>query len=145
MKVTAFRTLSQPWKWRNGWYFNSIQSAGWSLKLSITYRWSMLSMISFALASLWVRMRYSLTHAMMWSLKLPLMTWWSKSGNKRSWISAHGKCCMNGWYAIRDRSNFSMHVTYFDIGMDTKFFPENTWIETFNQESCLLMWLPTWS
>ena len=116
-----------------------------TMKLSITYRRSMSSMISFALASPWVRMRYSLTHITMWSLKVPLMTWWSKSGDKSSWICARGKYCVNGWYAIRDRSNLSMHVTYFDISTDTKFFPENTWIKTFDQESCLLMWPPTWS
>lgn len=115
-----------------------------TIKLSITYWRSMSSMISFTLAFPWVRMRYSLTHVMIWSLKVPLMTWWSKSGDKSSWISAHGKYCVNGWYTIRDRSNLSMHVTYFDISTDTKFFPENTWIKTFDQESCL-MWPPTWS
>ena len=57
----------------------------------------MSSRISFARALPWVMTRYSPTHVTRWSLKVPLMTWWSKSGASNSWISALGKPFVNGW------------------------------------------------
>ena len=43
------------------------------------------------------RIRYSSIHDMRWSLKTPLMSWWSISGVISSWISARGKPWVNGW------------------------------------------------
>jgi len=40
--------------------------------------------------------RYCSTHSMRWFLNIPLMTWWSKSGEISWWMLAWGKFAVNG-------------------------------------------------
>jgi hypothetical protein len=40
--------------------------------------------------------KYSFTHIMIWSLKVPLITWWRRSSDNNSWILVRGKLEVNG-------------------------------------------------
>ena len=59
------------------------------------YCWSISSIIALALTSPCSSYRYSFTHMTKWSLNVPLITWWSKSGVRRSWMSAQGNPWVN--------------------------------------------------
>ena len=45
--------------------------------------------------------RYSWTQVMRWSLKVPVIAWWRRSGESNLWIFARGKLAVNGceWFS----------------------------------------------
>ena len=49
-----------------------------------THRRSISASISFACVFPWTFSRYSVTHSTRWSLNVPLMTWWRRSGDRSS-------------------------------------------------------------
>ena len=62
----------------------------------------MSAMISRPQASPCSSNKYSFTHITMWSLNVPLITWWRRSGDNSSWISARGKSEVNGCNSISE-------------------------------------------
>lgn len=98
LKITTFwkpsqsrerRSCSNPTKWIM-WATDS------DLLIQINYLRSMSSIISCDFASPCTIYKYSLTQATIWSLKVPLMTWCRRSGERSSWMSARGKFCVKG-------------------------------------------------
>lgn len=90
----------------------------------ITNHLSMSSMIAFTRASPCSSYRYSFTDITKWSLKVPLMTWWSKSGVRSSWISAQANPCVQGfkggqikldylWYRLTTIS--ALHLQIYEL------------------------------
>ena len=113
----------------------------------MTYRWSISSMISFAVPSLCVKIRYSLTQVTIWSLNVPLITWCGRSSDKSSWMSAQGKYGVKGWFIRQSQQQVALDKcnAHFDISSNTKLLPQNTGIKTFDQHFCFLVWSSTWS
>ena len=63
------------------------------------------------------------------------MSWWSKSGDKRVWMSARGKPWVNCWHYKFEKIIFKWKKkTYNNITPDSIPFPNNTWIEAFDNE-----------
>ena len=60
----------------------------------------MSSRISNAAFFLCVTYRYFMIHSTRWSLKTPLISWWSRSGASNSWMSARGNECVNGYTVL---------------------------------------------
>ena len=77
---------------------------------------SISSKIWFAQASPCSSTRYSPTHSTKWSLKVPLISWWSMSGDMISWMSACRTLWVNGW-----RGQYqSQHPNYWALYTLTK-------------------------
>ena len=98
LKISAIWKAANPWIHWNSRY--SILSQQLSLTLCQMLYMHLRSM-SWIISSPWAfpcwRIKYSSTHDTRWSLKTPLMSWWSISGVISSWISACGKPWVNGW------------------------------------------------
>ena len=71
---------------------------------------------------------YSVTHVTMWSLNVPLITWWRRSGDKSSWISARGNPYVKGCgynFNSRFRKNKETHhyIGNYSIVIPKRVFP----------------------
>ena len=73
--------------------------------LGQSYHLSMSSRIWFAHACPCVFMMYLPTQETRWSLKVPLISWWSKSGAINWWISARGKSFVNDYASDASQSD----------------------------------------
>ena len=91
---------------------------------------SISSSIKDPLTRLCVSLRYSSTHVMRWSLNVPLMTWWRRSGERSSYISARGKLVVKGW------SSYGQ-----DVGEDRQWLVTHleTRDETIVEPQCILI------
>lgn len=58
----------------------------------------MSSIIASAIAFGLCKVMYFCTHSTKWSLNVPLISWWSRSGANSSWISARLKSFVKGCY-----------------------------------------------
>lgn len=75
----------------NNWFkWSKSQYLRWA------HRWSISSIMASAAVVPCTCLRYSPIHSTRWSLNVPLISWWSKSGAISSWMSARGKECVNG-------------------------------------------------
>jgi len=89
--------------------------------------------------------RYWLTHITIWSLNVPLMTWWSKSGVKSSWMSARGKPCVNGYKSLLQNVNPKYEwVSHNNVRTNSKIAPKCSWIPSADEKVGLFMSLPAW-
>ena len=70
----------------------------------------MSAMIMSTWHSPWVTTRYLPTHVTRWSLKLPLRSWWRRSGAIRSWMSVQGKWTVKGYIVSVSASLHHIHV-----------------------------------
>ena len=92
-----------------------------------SYRRSISSNISFAHASPCSSTKYSPIHITRWSLKVPLMTWWRRSGVRISWMSALGKWNVKGYIFFSEWDGVKKELEekiYNHIVIDTKLIPE---------------------
>ena len=64
------------------------------------------------------KMRYSLIQATKWSLKVPLISWCSKSGVRSSWMSARGNSNVKGCKVVKGRPELN-NLSYRKIGRRT--------------------------
>ena len=70
------------------------------------------------------------------------MTWWRKSDDRSSWMSAWGKNTIKGCCTIRLQTNSPWHiVTHGNVSTYSKFLPKYTRIDAFNKKLGLLMGL----
>ena len=84
--------------------------------------------IFFASAGGLTALIYSVTHVTMWSLNVPLITWWRRSGDKSSWISARGNPYVKGCgynFNSKFRKNKETHhyIRNYSIVIPKRVFP----------------------
>lgn len=89
-----------------------------------THRRSISWIISRPRASPCSSIKYSLTHDTRWSLKVPLMTWWSKSGHNSMWMSARGNSHVNGYHTVRIRTGVLKYSAHHHITSYPKIIPQ---------------------
>ena len=90
LKPSTFFESAQPCKWR-GCSNTTAEVRTRSSQEKNSYRLSMSTQISFERASPCSNKRYSSIQVTKWSLNVPLMSWWRRSGARSSWMSAQGK------------------------------------------------------
>lgn len=76
--------------------------------------------------------RYSSTQDTRWSLNPPFITWWRRSGDNSSWISARGKSFVKGWNESQPSIDQKQIITYNNISNNTVVIPQYCRIEWTN-------------
>jgi len=113
-EVTALGKPSQTREWR----YSSNSDLLWEdvieLMNEVTYLRSMSLIISSARLVPCTALRYFATQLTRWSLKAPLMSWWRRSNDSNSWISARRKSFVNGY------------TKYISLGLRGSWFPLTT-------------------
>ena len=94
-------------------------------------------MISFAWLSPCICTRYFQINSTRWSLKVPLITWCSKSSDIISWISAHGKSFVKGYNENNYNSSLEcIYMTYHNVIVNSVLIPQHIRWKRVAQQVC---------